>query len=225
MDERKLIATAIKDYLARERMSREQFAFKTKLGKSTIDKLLIGLFSDKTLAIVENHTRLELRSALAAPGRDPDADPRAEPVDAVPSLAATDLGALDKPSIAVLPFDNMSGDLRYDYVSDGITEEITTALARLRWLFVIARNSSFTFKGKAVDVRQVARELGVRYVLEGSVKVAAARIRVTTQLIDAETGKHIWAARYDRELENIFAVQDDIPARNCKKHAANCQRN
>jgi TolB-like protein/Tfp pilus assembly protein PilF len=213
MDERKLIATAIKDYLARERMSREQFAFKTKLGKSTIDKLLIGLFSDKTLAIVENHTRLELRSALAAPGRDPDADPRAEPVDAVPSLAATDLGALDKPSIAVLPFDNMSGDLRYDYVSDGITEEITTALARLRWLFVIARNSSFTFKGKAVDVRQVARELGVRYVLEGSVKVAAARIRVTTQLIDAETGKHIWAARYDRELENIFAVQDDITER------------
>ncbi|WP_281171523.1 adenylate/guanylate cyclase domain-containing protein [Inquilinus limosus] len=117
------------------------------------------------------------------------------------------------PSIAVLPFLNMSGDAAQDYLADGITEDITTALSRLRWLFVIARNSAFTYKGRSVDVRQVARELGVRYVVEGSVRTAAGRIRVTAQLVDAENGKHIWAERYDRALDDIFAVQDDITGR------------
>ena len=115
-----------------------------------------------------------------------------------------------KPSIAVLAFDNMSGDPDQEYFSDGIAEDITTELSRSRWLFVIARNSSFTYRGRAVDVRLVARELGVRYVLEGSVRRAGGRARVTAQLIDAETGNHIWAERYDRKDAEIFAVQDEI---------------
>jgi adenylate cyclase len=127
--------------------------------------------------------------------------------------AARTLPLPDKPSIAVLPFANLGGDPEQDYLADGITEDIITALARLRWLFVIARNSSFVYKRKAVDVRQVARDLGIRYVLEGSVRTAGGRIRITGQLIDAETGKHIWAEKYDRELQDIFAVQDDITER------------
>ncbi|MET0527872.1 MAG: adenylate/guanylate cyclase domain-containing protein [Microvirga sp.] len=131
-----------------------------------------------------------------------------------PISAGTDstkpLSLPDKPSIAVLPFTNMSVDPEQEFFADGITEDIITGLSRLKWLFVIARNSTFTYKGKAVDVRQVARELGVRYVLEGSVRASGKRIRITGQLIDAETGKHIWAERYDRQLEDIFAVQDEI---------------
>jgi adenylate cyclase len=118
-----------------------------------------------------------------------------------------------KPSIAVLPFQNMSGDPSEDYFADGVVEEITTALSRIRWLFVIARNSSFTYKGRMVDVKQVGRELGVRYALEGSVRKAANRVRVTAQLIDAVTGHHVWAERYDRELAAIFALQDEITER------------
>jgi adenylate cyclase len=114
----------------------------------------------------------------------------------------------DKPSIAVLPFANMSGDPEQEYFADGMVEEIITALSRIRWLFVIARNSSFTYKGKAVDVRQVARELGVRYVLEGSVRKAANRVRITGQLIDTSTGAHIWADRFDGSLDDIFQLQD-----------------
>jgi adenylate cyclase len=116
----------------------------------------------------------------------------------------------ERPSIAVLPFTNMSGDPEQEYFADGMAEDIITGLARLKWLFVIARNSTFTYKGKAVDVRQVARDLGVRYVLEGSVRASGRRIRITGQLIDAETGKHIWAEKYDRQLDDIFAVQDEI---------------
>ncbi len=116
----------------------------------------------------------------------------------------------DKPSIAVLPFNNMSGDADQDYFSDGITEDIITGLSRFRNLFVIARSSSFTYKGRAVNVRDVGRDLGVHYILEGSVRRAGNRIRVTAQLIDAETGHHIWADRYDRKLEDIFAVQDEL---------------
>ncbi len=127
--------------------------------------------------------------------------------------AAPSLALPDQPSIAVLPFADLGGDLEQDYLGDGITEDIITGLARLRWLFVIARNSSFVYKRKAVDVRQVARELGVRYILEGSVRTAGRRIRITGQLIDAESGKHIWAEKYDRELQDIFAVQDDITER------------
>jgi TolB-like protein/DNA-binding response OmpR family regulator len=119
----------------------------------------------------------------------------------------------DKPSIAVLPFSNLSGDPEQDYFADGMVEEITTALSRIRQLFVIARNSSFTYKGRVVDVKQVGRELGVSYLLEGSVRKAANRVRVTAQLVDAVTGHHLWAERYDRELADIFAVQDEITER------------
>jgi adenylate cyclase len=116
----------------------------------------------------------------------------------------------DKPSIAVLPFQNMSGDPEQDYFADGMVEEITTALSRFKWLFVIARNSSFTFKGKAVDVKEVGRRLGVRYVLEGSVRKASGKVRITGQLIDAVTGAHIWADRFERDLTDIFALQDEV---------------
>jgi adenylate cyclase len=116
----------------------------------------------------------------------------------------------DKPSLAVLPFDNMSGDVEQEYFSDGITEDIITALSRLRWLFVIARNSTFTYKGQAVDITEVGRELGVRYVLEGSVRKSGQRVRVTAQLIEAATGNHIWAERYDRHLADIFDLQDEL---------------
>ncbi len=119
----------------------------------------------------------------------------------------------DKPSIAILPFQNMSGDPEQEYFADGMVEEIITAISRVRWFFVIARNSSFTSKGRAVDVKQVGRELGVRYVLEGSVRKAGNRIRITAQLIEAATGNHIWGERYDRELADIFAVQDEITER------------
>ena len=118
----------------------------------------------------------------------------------------------DKPSIAVLAFTNMSGDPKQEYFSDGIAEEIITELSRRHSLFVIARNSSFTYKGRSVDIKQAARELGVRYVLEGSVRRSGERVRVVVQLIDAESGKHIWANRYDRALEDVFAVQDEITA-------------
>jgi adenylate cyclase len=116
----------------------------------------------------------------------------------------------DKPSIAVLPFQNMSGDPEQEYFADGMVEDITTALSRTKWLFVIARNSTFTYKGRSVDIKQVGRELGVRYVLEGSVRKVAGRIRITAQLIEAEAGTHIWAERYDRAIDDIFALQDEI---------------
>ena len=116
----------------------------------------------------------------------------------------------DKPSIAVLPFTNMSGDPEQEYVADGITEDLITALSKVRWFFVIARNSTFTYKGQAVDVTQVARELGVRYVIEGSVRKAGNRVRISAQLIDATTGRHVWAERYDRDLADIFELQDEM---------------
>jgi TolB-like protein/class 3 adenylate cyclase/Flp pilus assembly protein TadD len=118
----------------------------------------------------------------------------------------------DKPSLAVLPFQNMTGDPEQEYFVDGMVEEITTAISRLPWLFVIARNSSFTYKGRAVDVKQVARELGVRYVLEGSVRKAGNRVRITGQLIDTATGAHIWADRFDGALDDIFELQDQVAA-------------
>ena len=120
------------------------------------------------------------------------------------------LSVPDRASIAVLPFQNMSGDPEQDYFTDGMVEDIITGLSRIKWLFVIARNSTFTYKGRAVDVKQVGRELGVRYVLEGSVRKAADRVRITGQLIDAATGAHVWAERYDRKFDDIFALQDEI---------------
>src|SRR5580700_3241306 len=119
----------------------------------------------------------------------------------------------DKPSIAVLPFTNMSGDPEQDFFADGMVEDITTALSKLRWFFVIARNSAFAYKGRAVDAKTIGHELGVRYVLEGSVRRGGTRLRVTVQLIDAQMGNHVWAARYDRDLPDIFDIQDEITER------------
>jgi len=127
-----------------------------------------------------------------------------------PISPAAALPLPDKPSIAVLPFQNMSGDPEQEYFADGMVEEIITALSRIRWLFVIARNSSFTYKGQAVDVKQIGRELGVRYVLEGSVRKARGRVRITGQLIDATTGAHLWADRFDGSLEDVFELQDKV---------------
>ncbi|HEX2150465.1 MAG TPA: winged helix-turn-helix domain-containing protein [Stellaceae bacterium] len=124
--------------------------------------------------------------------------------------AAGDLTAPDRPAIAVLPFANMSGEPEQEYFSDGISEDMITALSKLRWFFVIARNSSFVYKGKAVHMKQVAEELGVRYVVEGSVRKSGDRVRITAQLNDVVTGSHIWAERYDRALTDVFAVQDEI---------------
>ena len=130
--------------------------------------------------------------------------------DDAPLKSLVNLEIPDKPSIAVLPFTNMSGDPEQEYFSDGITEEIITALSKVPHIFVIARNSTFTYKGKPVRVQQVGKELGVRYVLEGSVRKAGDRVRITAQLIDTKTGHHLWADRYDRDLEDIFALQDEI---------------
>ena len=116
----------------------------------------------------------------------------------------------DKPSIAVMPFENLSGDPAQDYFADGMVEDIITGLSRIKWLFVIARNSTFTYKGQPVDVKRVGRELGVRYVLEGSVRKADERVRISAQLVEAETGIHLWAHRYDSRLDDIFALQDEI---------------
>jgi TolB-like protein len=129
--------------------------------------------------------------------------------DAKPQMSSP-LALPDKPSVAVLPFSNLSGDPEQEYFADGMVDDIITGLSRIKWLFVIARNSTFTYKGRAVDVKQVGRELGVRYVLEGSVRKAADRVRITGQLIDAATGAHVWAERYDRKFDDIFALQDEI---------------
>jgi TolB-like protein len=126
------------------------------------------------------------------------------------STAAVQPSTANRPSIAVLPFANMSGDSEQEYFADGISEDIITGLSKLRWFLVIARNSSFIYKGKALDVKRVARELGVRYVLEGSVRKGGNRVRITAQLIDAATNNHIWADRYDGDLTDIFALQDEI---------------
>ncbi|WP_461193204.1 winged helix-turn-helix domain-containing tetratricopeptide repeat protein [Bradyrhizobium sp. UFLA06-06] len=140
----------------------------------------------------------QVQEAREVAGPDPGDTPESAP--AVP----------DKPSIAVLPFANMSDDPEQEYFADGMVEEITTALSRFKWLFVIARNSSFTFKGKAVDIKDVGRRLGVRYVLEGAVRKASGKVRITCQLIEATTGAHIWADRFERDLTDVFALQDDI---------------
>jgi len=136
--------------------------------------------------------------------RPPAPTPRLEAASAPPPALP------DKPSIAILPFDNMSGDPEQEYFVDGMVEDIITALSRMRWLFVIARNSSFTYKGRAVDLKQVGRELGVRYVLEGSVRKAANRVRITGQLIDTATGAHLWAERFDGGLDDVFDLQDQV---------------
>jgi adenylate cyclase len=151
--------------------------------------------------------RTSARKGFRFVGKLQSAEPPERPVRAVPPLLPP-----DKPSIAVLPFHNMTGDPEQEYFADGMAEDITTELSRIRWLFVIARNSTLTYKGQAIEVKRVARELGVRYVLEGSVRRRGNRVRITAQLIDAVSGAHIWAERYDRDLNDIFAVQDEITA-------------
>jgi TolB-like protein/Tfp pilus assembly protein PilF len=136
---------------------------------------------------------------------------RVEPRTVTSAASKHGLLALpDRPSIAILPFTNLSGDVEQDYLADGMVEDIITGLSRIKWLFVIARNSSFAYKGKSVDVKQVGHDLGVRYVLEGSVRKASSRVRVAGQLVEAETGRHLWADRYDRTLDDIFAIQDEL---------------
>jgi TolB-like protein len=133
--------------------------------------------------------------------------------DNSPAAATTRTSPLalpNKPSVAVLPFSNLSGDPEQEYFADGMVEDIIAGLSRIKWLFVIARNSSFTYRGKAVDLKRVARELGVRYLLQGSLRKDSNRVRISTQLIEAETGGHVWAERYDRPLDDIFALQDEI---------------
>ncbi len=137
----------------------------------------------------------------------PAAAARAPTLAAAPRLAAA---APERPAIAVLPFNNMSGEPEQEYFSDGISEDVITALSKLRWFFVIARNSSFSYKGKAAHIRQIADDLGVSYVVEGSVRKDGERVRITAQLIDASNGSHLWAERYDRRLADVFAVQDEI---------------
>ncbi len=151
---------------------------------------------EKALKNIKQKVRTWLWSPTNAPGKAPMSDPR--------------LALPDKPSIAVLPFDNMSADSEQEYFADGLTEDIITTLSKISNLFVIARNSSFVFKGQAVDVRQVASDLGVRYILEGSVRAAGKRLRVTAQLIDAVDSGHLWADRYDRQIDDIFDIQDEI---------------
>src|SRR3546814_460212 len=143
----------------------------------------------------------------ATRGAPPDraAAPVGDPPSHAPALP-------EKPSLAVMPFLNLSGEPAQDYFIDGVVEDIVSALSRIRWLFVIARNSSFTYKGRMVDVKQVGRELGVRYVLEGSLRKAEKRVRITGQLIDATTGTHIWAERFEGTLDNIFDLQDQMAA-------------
>jgi len=139
-----------------------------------------------------------------------DESPPAAPPQATEGSTKSPLALPDKPSIAVLPFQNMSGDPEQEYFADGMVEEIITALSRIKWLFVIARNSSFTYKGQPVDVTRVGRELGVRYVLEGSVRKGGNQVRITAQLIDAANGAHLWAGWYDGSLENVFDLQDKV---------------
>jgi TolB-like protein/Tfp pilus assembly protein PilF len=168
----------------------------------TVDGKLDLAFEDIGEQQVKNIAK-PLRVYRLASG-SPQASPPTPPTEPLPLP--------DKPSIAVLPFDNMSGDLEQEYFADGMVEEIITALSRMRWLFVIARNSSFIYKGRAVDVKQVGRELGVRYVLEGSVRKAGNKVRISGQLIDASTGAHLWADRFDGALEDVFDLQDQVTA-------------
>ncbi|BAL79297.1 winged helix-turn-helix domain-containing protein [Bradyrhizobium cosmicum] len=161
------------------------------------EQRLIRTIARKGMRFVGEVTEIPAAITPAAPGKASSAPPTGLPLP-------------DRPAIAVLPFTNMSGEAAQDYFSDGISEDIITALSKLRWFFVIARNSSFIYKGRTVHLRQVAEELGVRYVVEGSVRKDGDRVRITAQLNDVATGSHLWAERYDRELADVFAVQDEI---------------
>jgi len=173
------------------------YAARRAIGDSGRNQTLIRTVTRKGLRFVGQVRKQGASAPDPAPG---EADGLTQQSPSLP----------DRPSIAVLPFNNMSGDPAQEYFSDGISEDIITALSKLRWFFVIARNSSFTYKGKAVHMKQIAEELGVGYVVEGSVRKGGERVRITVQLNDVATGSHIWAERYDRELADVFAVQDEI---------------
>jgi TolB-like protein/cytochrome c-type biogenesis protein CcmH/NrfG len=173
-------------------------AARKAVGDSGVEQSVIKTVPRKGFRFVSS-----VRAPSVAPGPQPPPADHTEPSPSALSLP-------DRPAIAVLPFTNMSGDREQDYFSDGISEDIITALSKLRWFFVIARNSSFVYKGRAVHISQVARELGVRYVVEGSVRKSGDRVRISAQLNDVSTGSHIWAERYDRNLADVFAVQDEI---------------
>src|SRR6266403_4755494 len=168
-------------------------AARTAIGDSGRDQKLIRTISRKGLRFVG--TVQEPANSSRPAGRLPEKSLERPP---------SGLPLPDRPAIAVLPFNNMSGEREQEYFSDGISEDIITALSKLRWLFVIARNSSFTYKGKSVHIKQIADELGVRYVVEGSVRKSGNRVRITAQLNDVATGSHIWAERYDRDLADVF---------------------
>ena len=184
-------------------------------GRIVSDSTLTSRINAARIAIADNGEEQRLIRTLARKGfrfvgdvRIPGNGAPGKPSEDLQT--ATGLPALDRPAIAVLPFANMSGEPEQAYFSDGISEDIITALSKLRWFFVIARNSSFIYKGKAVHMKQVAEDLGVGYVLEGSVRKSGDRVRITAQLNDVATGSHIWAERYDRGLADVFAVQDEI---------------
>ena len=179
------------------------YAVRKAVGDSGRNQTLIRTIARKGLRFVgavRTQSNRDEQAALATP----------PPLDQLDDPARLVLPLPTRPAIAVLPFSNMSGDPEQEYFSDGISEDLITALSKLRWFFVIARNSSFTYKGKAVNIKQVAEELGVGYVLEGSVRKEGDRVRITAQLNDVITGSHIWAQRYDRGLADVFAVQDEI---------------
>jgi TolB-like protein len=177
-------------------------AARNAVGDSGEDKKLIRTIARKGLRFV-GAVRIQ-------PNDNEPAKVTDLPPDEIQEQLRTTLPLPDRPAIAVLPFTNMSGDPEQEYFSDGISEDIITALSKLRWFFVIARNSSFMYKGKSVHLKQVAEELGVGYVVEGSVRKGGDRVRITAQLNDVTTGSHIWAERYDRDLADVFAVQDEI---------------
>jgi TolB-like protein len=174
------------------------YAARKAIGDSGKDQKLIRTIPRKGLRFVGTIQTQTSEEPASAAVEQPEAGH--QPASPLP----------ERPAIAVLPFTNMSGDRQQEYFSDGISEDIISALSKLRWFFVIARNSSFLYKGKSIHLKQVAEELGVGYVLEGSVRKAGDRVRITAQLIDVTTGSHIWAERYDRDLADVFAVQDEI---------------
>jgi adenylate cyclase len=173
--------------------------------KARLDLTVIDLGATQLKNIVDPIRVYSLQVGVAA-----EAKPAAQSAPGAFGKSSAPLTLPDKPSIAVLPFQNMSGDPEQEYFADGMVDDILTGLSRIKWLFVIARNSSFTYRGKAIDVKQVGSELGVRYVLEGSVRKVADRVRINGQLIDAATGMHVWAERYDRKADDIFGLQDEI---------------
>jgi adenylate cyclase len=174
--------------------------------RARLDLAVSDLGETKLKNIVEPMRVYSLEVGVAA-----KAIPAAQ-MPIIPAAPGATLALPDKPSIAVLPFQNMSDDPAQEFFADGMVEDIITALSRIKWLFVIGRNSSFAYKGKSPDIRQVGQELGVRYVLEGSVRRVGNRVRITSQMLEAETGSHVWAERYDRILDDIFELQDEITA-------------